>query len=489
VNDSDTYASQKRKNTVKFAIMSVIGVFLFMVPIPDGEGRFNIPLGYAIGWLGSALNSVQVNGFGLLFLLAALVITVSFLGSVLAYTVKPAFIMNSEKLKGVFRCNIVYFISKVIGVALVWLVFFGKGPEWLIGWDTGRLMMHLIATSNTGLMAIFIVIGFAIPLLTDFGLMEFLGVLIKKVIRFLFTLPGRSSIDLLGSWFSSSAASVIITRDQHEKGYYTGREAAAICVNFTLVSLPFTFVVAETIGLLPHFPLFYLVICVTAILLAIVMPRIWPLRGIKDEYLPEVGKQLEEEMPKNASLFGQATRLAGSRAGRTGPANVAKSGLSNWLNIFMDLIPVILAWGTIALIVNELTPIFEWLSWPFGQFLRLLRVEGAMAYAPATIVGFIDMFIPAIMLSGTENVYGAYIADYGYEVLDTLFVVPIATRFILGALSIVQIIYLAETGILILKSRIPLNIGHLAIIFVMRTILALPVIVLLARLLFRPVAG
>jgi len=112
-----------------------------------------------------------------------------------------------------------------------------------------------------------------------------------------------------------------------------------------------------------------------------------------------------------------------------------------------------------------------------------------MAYAPATIVGFIDMFIPAIMLSGTENVYGAYIADYGYEVLDTLFVVPIATRFILGALSIVQIIYLAETGILILKSRIPLNIGHLAIIFVMRTILALPVIVLLARLLFRPVAG
>jgi len=463
VNSSDAN-TPKKKSTVKFAIMSVIGVFLFMVPIPDGQGAFNIPLGYAISWLGGVINSLEVNGFGLIFLLAALLVTVSFLGSVLAYIVKPAFIMNSEKLKGLFCCNIVYFVSKAVGVAVAWLVFLGAGPDWLIGWGGGRLMMELIS-SNSGLIAIFIIIGVAIPLLTDFGLMEFLGVLIKKVIRALFTLPGRSSIDLLGSWFSSSAASVIITRDQHERGFYTGREAAAICVNFTLVSLPFTFVVASTIDLTQYFALFYLVICVTAILLAVIMPRIWPLRGIKDEYLPEVGKQIDEEVPGNTSLFGQATRLAGERAGKTGPAQVVKSGLSNWLNIFMDLIPVILAWGTIALIIESQTPVFQWLSWPFGQFLRLLQVEGAMAYAPATIVGFIDMYIPAILL-GTDA--------------------PIQTRFILGALSIVQIVYMAETGILILKSKIPLHIGHLAVIFVMRTVFALPVIVLLTRLLFNP---
>ena len=463
MNSSDAN-TPKKKSTVKFAIMSVIGVFLFMVPIPDGQGAFNIPLGYAISWLGGVINSLEVNGFGLIFLLAALLVTVSFLGSVLAYIVKPAFIMNSEKLKGLFFCNIVYFVSKAVGVAVAWLVFLGAGPDWLIGWGGGRLMMELIS-SNSGLIAIFIIIGVAIPLLTDFGLMEFLGVLIKKVIRALFTLPGRSSIDLLGSWFSSSAASVIITRDQHERGFYTGREAAAICVNFTLVSLPFTFVVASTIDLTQYFALFYLVICVTAILLAVIMPRIWPLRGIKDEYLPEVGKQIDEEVPGNTSLFGQATRLAGERAGKTGPAQVVKSGLSNWLNIFMDLIPVILAWGTIALIIESQTPVFQWLSWPFGQFLRLLQVEGAMAYAPATIVGFIDMYIPAILL-GTDA--------------------PIQTRFILGALSIVQIVYMAETGILILKSKIPLHIGHLAIIFVMRTVFALPIIVLLTRLLFNP---
>lgn len=460
--NKDSKYTPKQGHIVLFIIMSLIAIFLFMALIPDGGGAFNIPLGYAISWVGSQINSVVVAEHGLLYLIATLLITISFLGSLLAYTVKPAFIMENKTLKALFACNIVYFVSKAIAVAVAWMVFLSVGPDWLIASFTGDLMMELIAAGGSNLMSIFIVLGIAIPILTDFGLMEFLGILIRKVIRVLFTLPGRSSIDLLGSWFSSSAASVIITRDQHEKGFYTGREAAAICVNFTLVSLPFTFVIASTVNMLEFFPWFYLVITVTTLLLAVIMPRIWPLRGIKDEYLPDVGKQIDENVPANTSMFKWAVNSASKRADEASAQSVIKSGLSNWLNIFMDLIPVILAWGTIALILNEFTPVFDWLSWPFRWYLELFRVADAAAVAPATIVGFIDMFIPAIIVGGNEY---------------------IETRFIIGALSIVQIIYLAETGILILKSKIPLHIGHLAIIFLMRTIFALPVIVLLTRIL------
>jgi len=466
MNDS---SKPRQIDIIKFAIMSVIGVFLFMVPLPvwayaDGEytRTFNIPLGIALRWLGTTINRLVVNDLGLLFFIAVIIITLSFLATVLAYLLKPAFIMESDKLKRVFLSAPVYLVSKAVAVVIAWMVFLNIGPEWLIGeWYGGGLMMGLIA-GNGGLIAIFLVVGIAIPILTDFGLMEFLGTLVRKVVRLLFTLPGRSSIDLFGSWFSSSAAGVIITRDQHEKGYYTHREASAICVNFELVSLPFTFVVASTIGMTAHFALFYLVICITAILLAMVMPRIWPLRQFKDEYLPDVGKQIEEEVPANTSMFSWAVDLAGKRAGRTGAKDVVKSGLSNWLNIFMDLIPIILAWGAIAVILEAQTPIFDWLSWPFARYLELLRVPYGAEYAPATIVGFIDMFIPALLLGSA----------------------PLETRFILGALSIVQIIYLAETGILILKSKMPLNIGHLAIIFLMRTVFALPIIVLFTRLFF-----
>ncbi|MCL2857619.1 MAG: hypothetical protein FWE19_07890 [Oscillospiraceae bacterium] len=464
----------RTKDVVKFAVMSAIGVFLFMALLPDGEAR-NIPLGFAINWLGLNLNAIEVGGFGFLFILAAIVISISFLGSVVAYLAKPAFIMESEKLKGLFLCNAVYFISKAIGFVLVWMVFFNVGPDWIIGWEGATLMMDLIAGGGSGsnLMSIFIILGLAIPLLTDFGIMEFLGMLIRKVVRKLFTLPGRSSIDLLGSWFSSSAASVIITRDQHEKGYYTGREAAAICVNFTLVSLPFTFVVADRLSLVSYFLTFYLIICITTILLAVIMPRIWPLNRIKDEYLPNVGKQLDEDVPPNTSTFSLAVKQASHRASLTGPADVIKSGMSNWLNIFMDLIPVILAWGTIAMIIEAQTPIFGWISTPFAWYMSIFNIQGAFEYAHTAIVGFIDMFLPAILLGG-PMVDGVRVPTAVLE-----------TRFILGALSIVQIIYLAETGILILKSKIPLHIGHLAILFLMRTVFALPVIVLLTRLLLR----
>lgn len=457
---------QKSNHTLAFAIMSVIGVFMFMVPLPREDGAFNIPLGFVIEWLGLGLNSIEVNGYGLLFLLALIVITISFIGSVLAYALRPAFIMESEMLKNLFLCHPVYFISKLIAVVACWMVFLGVGPDWLIGeWVGAWMMMDLIAGGGSGsnLMSIFIILGIAIPILTESGVMEFFGILIKKIVRLLFTLPGRSSIDLISSWFSSSAASVIITRDQHERGFYTDREAAAICVNFTLVSLPFTFVVANAVGLAGYFFQFYLVICIASILLAVIMPRIWPLRGIRDDYMPEVGKQIVEEVPEGTSMFGWAVMIASKRASENTPGSIIKSGLSNWLNIFMDLIPVILAWGTVALIINDNTPVFDWLSLPFAHYLNLLQVPYAFEYAPATIVGFVDMYVPALIL-GTEA--------------------PFKTRFVLGTLSIVQIIYMAETGILILKSKIPLNIGHLAILFIMRTVLSLPVIVVLTHLLF-----
>ena len=469
---SEQDSTKSGGNVAKFVIMSLLGVFLFMALLPttdaDGYAIFNIPLGFAINWVGLTLNAIEVNGFGLVFLLALIVITVSLVGTILAYTVKPSFIMDNEKLKNLFLSNPVYFVSKAVGAIIAWMVYLGVGPDLIIGWEGGRLMFDLIAGGDSGsnLMSIFIVVGLAIPILTDFGLMEFLGVMIKKAVRFLFTLPGRSSIDLLGSWFSSSAASVIITRDQHEKGYYTGREAAAICVNFTLVSLPFTFVVASRIDLQGHFPLFYLIICFTAIVLAVIMPRIPPLSWIKDDYLPDVGKQIKEDEENNEPLFKQALTQATARASESTPETVIKSGLSNWLNIFMDLIPVILAWGTIAIIVEAQTPIFDWIGMPFGLLLNLLQVPYGSDFAAITVVGFVDMFLPAILL----DAMGA----------------PIQTSFILGALSIVQIIYLAETGILILKSKIPLHIGHLAILFIMRTVFALPIIVVLTNLLFNP---
>ena len=76
------------------------------------------------------------------------------------------------------------------------------------------------------------------------------------------------------------------------------------------------------------------------------------------------------------------------------------------------------------------------------------------------LVGFIDMFIPALITSPT---------------------LPLETRFVIASLSLVQIIYLTEVGSIIVKSGVGLNIPKLFVIFVERTLIALPLIVLVAK--------
>ena len=59
------------------------------------------------------------------------------------------------------------------------------------------------------------------------------------------------------------------------------------------------------------------------------------------------------------------------------------------------------------------------------------------------------------------------------------------TRFIIGCVSIIQIIYMTEVGTLILKSKIPLQIGELFFIFILRTLITLPLITAIAHFIYR----
>ena len=93
--------------------------------------------------------------------------------------------------------------------------------------------------------------------------------------------------------------------------------------------------------------------------------------------------------------------------------------------------------------------------------VKLFGVKEAFAAAPATLVGFTDMFIPALLLGGISSV---------------------KTKFIVGVLSLVQIIYLTEVGTIIIKSEIPLNLWKLFLIFMEKTLIAIPLIVLFANL-------
>ena len=98
------------------------------------------------------------------------------------------------------------------------------------------------------LFSVFLFAGFFLPLLLNFGLLEFIGTLLSKMMRPVFNLPGRSAIDCIAHWLGDGTIGVLLTSKQYEDGFYTKREAAVIGTTFSLVSITFSLVVIDTVG-------------------------------------------------------------------------------------------------------------------------------------------------------------------------------------------------------------------------------------------------
>ncbi|MDD3218707.1 MAG: YjiH family protein [Lachnospiraceae bacterium] len=436
------------KNMLKFILCSAFGILMFLVPIPQGESFTTL-----LDFLKTAVKNLL--GGSLAYIILFLLV-VSAVMSLIDYIFKPDFIRKNEYMQKAFSTSLLYVVSKVIGAVVGCMVILGFGPEVITSVDTGATIIDLCGT----LFCIVISFSFILPFLTDCGIMEFLGVLLKPVVRPLFRVPGRASVDLMASWFGASNAAVILTREQYMKGFYTKREAGYIMTNFSIVSIPFCLLIASTVGIENLFPSFYLTICVVGVVLAVIIARIPPISLIPNTYKESIGKQLDEEVPVEKNRLAYALEMSCKRAESFDIKAVLSSGVQVVVGMLFDLIPIVASWGTIALIIATFTPVFNWISYPMGWYLNLLGVPEAYAVAPATLVGFADMFIPALLITGITS---------------------IKTKFVIGVLSLVQIIYLTEVGVIIMKSEIPLNLWKLFVVFLERTVIAIPIIVLLAN--------
>lgn len=434
-----------------FIIPSLIGLILFIVPLPY-NGNINIGVGYFADVFKS-----QFGAFLPAFMTC--VVVAATLMSVITTYFKPKFIMNNDALKELFNLTPLWLSFRIVGAVFITLTLFKVGPEFIISGATGGTLLYdLMPTLATW----FLFSGIFLPLLMNYGMMDYFGTLIRKIMRPLFKVPGRSAIDGIASWIGSGPVGIVLTNKQLQQGYYTQREAGIISVCFSLVSLPFATVVADFLEIQSYFLPFYLTISFASFICALILPRMYPLNKLSDTYMAK--KQINEEVPEGISLSTFAFNNGVERAINSG--NMKESiihGFKIVFEVYVGLMPLVMCFGTISLIIAEKTPIFTILSYPIIFLLELLRVPGATEAAPAVLVGFADMFLPSIL-----------VANVPYEM----------TRFIIGALSFTQLIYMTETGAIILKSDIPLKLKDLFIIFLIRTAITLPIITLIAHMIF-----
>jgi nucleoside recognition membrane protein YjiH len=436
---------------LKFIIPSLIGVLLFLLPV-----KFNGEVTIGVGILASQVNS-SFSAYMPAFIVFLLGLSAGV--SILTKALKPSFIMENAFLKGLFDTGKLGLFARVSGFLVGILTIFEVGPEVVWSRNTGGVVLYDLAPV---LLSWFLFAGILLPLLVEFGLMEFIGALVQKVMRPLFTLPGRSSIDSLASWMGAGTVGVLVTTKQYDEGYYTKREAAVIATTFSIASIAFSLVVANVVGLGHLFVPFYLTVSFACVVAAIIMPRIPPLSRKPDTYYEPVGQQIDETIPEGVSNLQWGWQQALEKASHAPSASkLFSNGVKTVLDIWLGLIPLVMSLGAAALIIAEFTPVFQVISSPFVPVLEWMQVPEADAAAKTMLVGFADMFLPAVIGSGIESEL---------------------TRFIVAGLSLTQLVYMSEIGILILRSNIPLSIFELFIIFIQRTIITLPIIVLIAHL-------
>ncbi|MCC3861573.1 YjiH family protein [Pseudemcibacter aquimaris] len=436
---------------LKFIIPSTVGILLFLTPV-EYNGNTTILLAVL-----TTLFRTPFEGYILEIIVS--VVIISAVSSGWYQLFKPTWATTNKSIRLICNTSFPWFLMRLLGAIFAIMVYFQIGPELVWGKDNGFTVFTEIGAT---IFFIITVACFLMPFLTEFGFMEFIGTIVSILFRFLFKLPGRSAIDALASFLTSSNVGLLITIGQYEKGYYSTRQAASVAVNFSVVSVSFCFLIASVAGIERIFISWYIAIGIACMICAIILVRIPPLSKLNNNY---INKQKKEEIQYDFSdgflrgilkLFKQAIKLASIRAENAPPTS--KIILTSWhsaISVIFGVIAPSMAIGTMTIILLNNTPVFNILSYPILMLLDLFNFPDAARAAPGMIIGFLDQFMPAIVASDIEN-----------EMV----------KFVLAGLAVTQLIYMSEVGLIILRSSLPLKLHHLFFIFILRSIISFPVL-------------
>lgn len=437
---------------LRFLLPSAVGVSLFLFPVTiDGNSTIllgvitdmvKLPLApYAVGIISSLVISAALGGgYYLLF--------------------EPDWEASHPTLYAFCQVEPIWFCLRLVAAVLAVMVYFQLGPEAVWGEDTGQLTFEV---SGPSIIYILFFACFLMPFLTDFGFMEFIGTLVRRPFELLFRLPGRAAIDATASFVSASMVGLMISLKQYHSGRYSAREASVIATNFSIVSIPFCLVVANVTRIEHLFFTWYMIVVLACLTATVIIARIPPLSSIKDYYcegsVPFVPPQSTDE-----SILRQAYAAGIDRAARADtPINIAWEAWYTAVGLSANVVGASMAIATTSLILVHHTDIFAWLSYPLYLVVELSGLPDARVAATGFLVGFFDMFAPALLAVKLES-----------EI----------SRFVIAGVAVSQIIYMSDLGVLLLRSGLPLNLARLFVIFLLRTAIVFPIFLISARLIF-----
>ena len=460
-----------RKGLIQFLLFTFIAIFVFFIPI-----KGVIPFGIIYNKLISLVESlVVINGIKVGALLVCTIILVltgifSFIGKFI--------VKKGNKIHTYFETDsVIHPFLYLAGGVFILLYFLDKigaivGPDIIVGASTGEMVIPGVVI---GVAFIIPVGAFFIPFLTDYGCIDFIGVVLEPLMRPLFKTPGKSAVDAVASFVGSTTMGIIITSRMYKSSAYTEKEAGIIATCFSAVSIGYALVVMEKVGVGEHFVSIYFTSFFITFIIAAIVSRIPPLSRKTNIYYND-REQTKEELAQegkldiSGDLFKKGVHRGVVKAHSSGNILIRiKNSIVDAFPVLPKVITLLCSIGIIGMILAAYTPIFEWLGLIFLPLVKLVGVPEAQIAASAIPAGITEMFIPTLILADKMAA--------GVEI-------SLATKYFVIAVSLVQIIFLAESVVVIMSTGLPVKFKELMIIFLERTFIAIPLVAIFMHLLF-----
>lgn len=431
----------------KFIICSIIGVFLFFVNI---QGK--VPMVHIMGAVQGAL------GYPVQFWLVMFSIVAVLICSMICRFCKNV----PEVLKDTYRKdNLFSYFTYITATIFSIMVVFQVGPAAILDPAIGTSSLEIACDSFFAIM----IAGTLVAFITEFGFIEFLGRLVEPLMRVIYKLPGKASVDAIASFVIAPAAGVMITNDLYRKNTYTDREAASISTNFSIASLGGFAFLSGIAGIGGEFAKVVVAALLCTFILAAIMIRIPPLSKKSNRYFDGTEQSEEERRP------GKYTSDIFKLAFQDGVSKASESSFTCFLtqvkSSFMFGIKVnafIMSLSTICLLIANYTPITRWIAVPMAPILSALGLADAETIAASSVVGILALSLPATLIKGKA--------------------VAVASAFFVVVLSTCQIVFFTESANAMLESDIPLSFWDLVKVFFLRTIILIPLVALLVHLFY-----
>lgn len=440
----------KKSNIIKFILATLFGVFFVLVPF-NFDGNVDTVLFYYVKLFVGKFNHILTP-------LLVLCIVISALLSLFNLFNDRTFFAKNRLMKKLFVTSPFYVANRIIGAILSLMIYFKIGPDFIISADTGGSMLSLATQLSIVVPSMLLFQTFIL----EFGAMEFLGQFVGKIVKPLFKVSEICATSIISAWVGPGNAAIMGTSELFDQGYYTLREAAIISTQFTTGSIGWVVVVSSVLGVMDYFGSILLGLFIVSIIVAFISVRIKPVSSYTDIY-SENKKQIpvKGEPIKEGSVLARAAKEASERAGQVTSENFI-SKIDNMTFYIFWLTPIIVFWGTAALILATHTPILSYISLPIEWILSLMGVEESKVAASAIMSGLADNYLPVIIGESIQNVQ---------------------TRIIVAMMSIISIIYLSETATLLSSTKMVPRFVDVIIIFLERTFIALPFVVLFVKII------